>query len=682
MNDDFKQDEEERAALYDLFKTRGTPLSKEEAEHLTPILHSLNHPSTRYSEPSLIAEGGEKRIYRVFDHRLNRFVAMAQASKAETTLEQEQFLREGQLTANLTHPNIVPIYNMGVGNDGTPFFSMELVPGDSFKDIIQKLKHGNAAYKIQYPVEILLGIFNKVCDAVAYAHSRNVLHLDIKPDNIRVGHFGEVFLCDWGLASVEEYIDKGEAKPGQLDSDLLNDMTLTGTMKGTPGYMAPEQTRNEPKTKQTDIYALGAILYLILTRELPVDGKNANDVIENTRTGNIIHPCKRRISHPVPAGLAAVAMKALAIESTDRYTGVQDLQADINRFLTVYPTNAQHASIFTRINLLAQRHRKLTTWLMAFLIALAIVMSINLTIIQREKRTAETNLALFIEEQEKAQKMDDRLDILSRQSKYVTGYVNAISMIEIVDQLLARNPDPETVQQLLPRKAELHFLLQQFNAASNALTRIQTLNEKQQQLLELCREYAAIKPDDSTSLSDDEFARLLVQTEAVPWGRAMLLYYYKMRGGSWKKQEMDPAEHVQVIGAMLARLNEIGENNIPDLKFSKRPEGFHLDLSHTPYSSYVVKIPNVWRANVLSPLKLHSLDISHTPVSLRRELDLPNLKELRMVGVSVRPPTALPFMLKHPDLERVVLGKGDYPSTVVQAIRNRGIKVVEEAYKR
>ena len=124
MDSDNTTDEKRRTLLYDFFKNHESPLQKEETERLTPILNLLKNSSVRYAKPSLIAEGGEKRIYRVFDQRLNRFVAMAQAAQAETAKEQEQFLPEGQLTANLTHPNIVPIYNMGIGDDDVPFFSM------------------------------------------------------------------------------------------------------------------------------------------------------------------------------------------------------------------------------------------------------------------------------------------------------------------------------------------------------------------------------------------------------------------------------------------------------------------------------------------------------------------------------------------------------------------------------
>ncbi len=143
---------------------------------------------------------------------------------------------------SLAHPNILPIHNMGVDPNGKPFFTMELLPGDSLKDIVSGLKSSKADYVSRYSLDALLSIYQKICDAMAYTHSRGVLHLDLKPSNIRVGPFGDVFVCDWGLARIVREADSSETQePGELDGDELNDFTLSGTLKGTPGFMAPEQ---------------------------------------------------------------------------------------------------------------------------------------------------------------------------------------------------------------------------------------------------------------------------------------------------------------------------------------------------------------------------------------------------------------------------------------------------------
>jgi hypothetical protein len=515
----------------------------------------------------------------------------------------------------------------------------------------------------------LLDIFLKVCDAVAYAHSREVLHLDIKPDNIRVGQFGEVFLCDWGLSRVGNPASPGEPEPGQLDGDLLNDITLTGTLKGTPGFMAPEQVVNQKKTVQTDIYALGAILYLILTHRLPVDGKTASEMAENTRKGNIVHPKKGRI----PKGLVAVAMKALSLDPESRYKSVQALQSDVKRFLGGHPTEAENAGLFIRMVLLIQRHRELTFWTLAFLVLLAVVMGFALGTIRKEKQVAELNLSLYKAEQENAQQMDRKLALLSTYSQNLSGYVNAVSMISILNEMVSKNTDPEIVQRLLLKKAWLHVVLEQFTEACQVFGKIRDLDEDSRAIFALCREYALAKPDDQALLSGGDLARLLTRRETIRQDLAFFIYYHHFR----KEPEMPPEEYIQVAGAILSRLNEMDEDIIPRLKLSRRPEGYHLDMSRTPYSNYVVAVPMVYRQNVLAPLHLHSLDISHSPVSLVRELTHMKVKELRMVGTSIFPVEGLVWSMKALGVERLILGEDEYPEMILQKLRSSGIEVVE-----
>ncbi|WP_168432933.1 serine/threonine protein kinase [Pontiella sulfatireligans] len=671
----------DRDMVDDLYENKDNVLSEKEAESLNPILKSLTDNESRYDEPVLMAEGGEKRIYRVYDGHLNRFVAMAKASRAVTERDQEQFLREGQLTANLTHPNIVPVYNVGIDSEGTPFFSMELIPGDSLRDIIHELKKGNASYKTQYPLETLLGIFSKVCDALSYAHSREVLHLDIKPDNIRVGQFGEVFLCDWGLARVI-HEEKAEPPPGELDSDILNDMTLTGTMKGTPGFMAPEQTvREGNKTIKTDIYALGALLYNILTHEIPVKGSSANEVVENTRVGKIVPPRKRCPEKHIPQGLAAVALKALAFDPNNRYGSVLALQAEIQRFVSGFPTEAERAGPVVRLTLLAQRHRKLTFWLTAFLAVLAIVMSINLSIISRKHRAAETNFALFRNEQEETNRINKELTDLSILAQEIPNYTHAHRMQKLTEKLLALGRiEPDRLQVVLRRQATGLLVTQQFNEAIKAYEKLTDPSQHTLRRLKLCREYATLKPEDWKSLSGPELAQLLATHYSTLSGSlAKLIYYHDCQS----PRSRNPEEHIAVVGIMLVRHNDISNaGKIPHLKLNRRPKGWHLDLSRTPYSSYRIEMTSpVEDLNILQSLQLYSLDISHTPVSLVKELRYLEIKELRMVGAALQPAKGLVGLFESMGLERLVLGKGDYPEGTIRFIRSKGIEVVEEEYE-
>ena len=652
--------------LSEYYQPSEIALSPEEETALTPIYNSLRETEPRYCEKVPLAEGGEKRVSRVYDRRLGRHVAMAHAAHAKTPKEQEQFLREAKLTANLAHPNIVPIHNMGIDAEGSPFFSMELVPGDSLKDILKKIGSNQPDYRSQYPLDIMLGIFNKVCDAVAYAHSRNVLHLDIKPDNIRVGQFGEVFLCDWGLSLVKKSsTDTGELESGQLDGDILNDMTLTGTMKGTPGFMAPEQVNNQNKSQQTDIYALGTILYLILTHKLPIDGKNAQELIENTRLGKIIHPRKRNALHPCPTGLAAVAMKALALEPANRYASVQNLQSDVNRYLAGYPTHAEQAGIITRSILLTQRHRKLTFWLMTFFALLTLVLSVALPIIHREKMNAETNFALYKQKQEEVSRINKKLSELSFHAKQAPSYIYARKSIGIITLLLQQESiDQETKNSMIFHKAQMQFVLQHFNAALHTFEQLQDPDETTQQLTKLSRHYAEIKPNDFDRLSDDNLAPLLTNLRKS----IALFIYYHNRVKDYRNTT--PEEHIQIVAVMLNRLHGFPISSpIPDLKLRKSPKGYHLDLSHTPYSSFRMHMPFTHEINILQPLHLYSLDISYTSTCLVNELSRLQIKELHMVGIKLTPQSKIHSLFKNMGLEKVVIGKGEYPKFLVEKWR-------------
>ena len=164
----------------------------------SPIFAELQGLGDRYSKPHVIARGGLKQILRVFDTRTGRDVAMAKLLPDAPPEMYEPFLREARLTALLEHPYIIAVHDIGVCGEGLPYFTMELKVGDSLGEIIEQLGMGNAEYLARYDRRSLLVIFIKICEAVAYAHSRHVLHLDLKPDNIQVGDFGEVILCDWG----------------------------------------------------------------------------------------------------------------------------------------------------------------------------------------------------------------------------------------------------------------------------------------------------------------------------------------------------------------------------------------------------------------------------------------------------------------------------------------------------
>ncbi len=664
--------------LLEFYDEKSQNLPDDEEASLLPILQSLDESEERYEELAAIAEGGEKRITCVYDHRLDRQVAMARAAHAKTPQDQEQFLREARLEANLTHPNITPVHNMGFDSDGVPFFTMELIPGDSLKEIISKLRNGDEAYRKKYPPEALLNIFLKVCDAIAYAHSRNVLHLDIKPDNIRVGDFGEVFVCDWGLARII-FGNKPTSTcstPGELDGDVLNNMTLTGTIKGTPGFMAPEQTvADGEKSFQTDIYALGALLYMLLTYEPPIEGSSRNEIMENTREGRIVPPRSRKTDRPIPRSLEAVALKALALNPADRYASVSELQQEISRHLAGFPTQAEHAGIASSLALLIKRHNRMTLLALFFLLFMAMVVSINLVVIQKQKneavaarKKAEENFLLYCKQQEVANKLDSQLSVSTDYTLHSSDFSKAREMIRALEIGLEKTTDPEEKKALLIKRGNLNFVLQQFNLAVADLEESGSTLPNDLDTLRLSRKYAQLKPNDRRVLSLEQMTELVEEAKTSNKAIYYLYYHYIIR-----KPVPNPPAYLPLAKAMLDKLNRIKPTiaSPKPLKLEKRKEGYHLDLTKSPYQIFTMSGVGLPRINILEPLDLYSMDISNRPLLNLAEFKQLHIRELDMAGVHINRTQILIRNLADMGIIKLRIDVAAYPRNVIDELRKQ-----------
>ena len=206
----------------------------------TPMMDSLRSTQEHFKDFEYYSEGGLKVIQLCHDCRSNRLVAMATLKDKEDPQKMEAFVREAKLNAALQHPNIVPVYEVGLDNE-QPWFTMKFIAGKSLEEVINDLASGKDNEFSD--LNNRLDAFIKICDAIAYAHSLGVLHLDIKPANIRLSEYGNVVVCDWGLADVISSIcDESLIEYSSLVEYDLNNLTIDGTIKGTVGYMAPEQT--------------------------------------------------------------------------------------------------------------------------------------------------------------------------------------------------------------------------------------------------------------------------------------------------------------------------------------------------------------------------------------------------------------------------------------------------------
>ncbi len=336
-----------------------------------------------YSLDSVVATGGMGAILRAFDNNLQREVALkVMLNSADATSESVYgFVTEAQITGQLEHPNIVPLHDIGVAADGTIYYTMKMIEGRTLREILKEIRDGNEDTIERYPIAKLLTVFQKVCDGMAYAHSRLVVHRDLKPDNVMVGEFGEVLILDWGLAKV--LTPEGAAADAATTSELDGPLpvgadgfaTMAGQVKGTPNYMAPEQAegRVEDLDGRTDIYALGGILYVILTLHPPITGSNLDEILTRVTTSDIMPPISynsQTIENPtglaaphcpdgkIPSALSAVAMKCMAYANDDRYQFVEALQGDIAAYQGGYATMAEDAGLFTQVKLLMQRNKK------------------------------------------------------------------------------------------------------------------------------------------------------------------------------------------------------------------------------------------------------------------------------------------------------------------------------------
>ena len=346
----------------------------------------------KYKVITTINSGGMGVILQARDLRIRRTVAMKVINSQHQFSRENalRFIDEAQLTGQLEHPNIVPVYELGIDEQGEMFYTMKFVKGTTLDDVLRDLRGGKAKIIEKYPLSALLTIFQKVCDAVAFAHSKGVVHRDLKPENIMIGAFGEVLVMDWGLAK-NLTGGRREARPASADDaaamnakpdDLRGFETMHGLIVGTPPYISPEQASGELDKidGRSDIFVLGEILYAILTLRTPFEGATVQEVVGKILGSQIEHPSAHNLpkkstrrhrrdlaaesfvlahcpGQRIPDGLSAVVMKALALAPSQRYQTVGDLQEDITACQGGFAPKAERASLLKHVALWAGRHK-------------------------------------------------------------------------------------------------------------------------------------------------------------------------------------------------------------------------------------------------------------------------------------------------------------------------------------
>ncbi|HLW66317.1 MAG TPA: PAS domain S-box protein [Gemmataceae bacterium] len=311
-------------------------------------IHSAPATETRYAFTSIHAAGGMGRVWRARDRQLDREVALKELrpEAAGNNKTAARFIREARLTGQLEHPGIVPVYELTTRpGSNEPFYTMRFVGGGTLTEAIRAY-HAKRRSGQSGPLElvVLLTAFVAVCNTIAYAHSRRVLHRDLKGDNVILGDFGEVIVLDWGLAKRMDQPDEEEPDiswPALQSQDA--GLTVQGEIIGTPAYMAPEQAegRLEQIDERTDVYGLGAMLYEILTGQPPFVGANTLEVLKKAVRGQPAPP--HELWPEVPPALEEICLKAMARDPSERYVRADEIAQAIQQWQEVQRRRAEDA---------------------------------------------------------------------------------------------------------------------------------------------------------------------------------------------------------------------------------------------------------------------------------------------------------------------------------------------------
>ena len=306
---------------------------------------SLNEPlpselKRRYHRRRTLGSGGMGTVLLCRDRTLGRQVAVKTIpADVGDDVRRARFLAEARITSQLAHPGIPPIHDLFSDDEGSLYYSMKLIRGQSLAEVLEALRGQDAQVEERYNLVRLMSIFLSASQAVAYAHTRRVIHRDLKPDNIMVGGFGEVLVMDWGLARMLEddpediqfAAETGAGIPTLADPILTQD----GAIVGSPAYMAPESQEGDSSLVGTasDVYSLGVLLYELLTLHRPFEAQSLPRLLYLKATGDFERPSHRYPERDIPPELERICVKAMALRSSDRYPDAGALTTDLESYL-------------------------------------------------------------------------------------------------------------------------------------------------------------------------------------------------------------------------------------------------------------------------------------------------------------------------------------------------------------
>ncbi len=452
-----------------------------------------------------IARGGMGAILRAVDGDLRREVAVKYLLDQKDPTKKSRFIEEGQINAQLEHPNIVPVYDLRTDPQGRPYLMMKLIKGRDLKQILDQLREAASGVasapriEKEWSLGRLLNILVNICNGLGFAHAHGVVHRDLKPANIMLGDFGEVYVMDWGLAKVLKGATSGtetvsgaaefsafmgesgessarRSSPVVTSREPEADLTQEGSIMGTPMYMSPEQALGDLQAidQRSDVYALGAILYEMLTLQPPIE-KTGDYVaiLRRVGLGEIIPPEKRAPKRArdgkIPRELAAIAMKALAKEPGQRYANVELLRQDIERFQEGRSVSAKEDTRKEMIWKFVKRNKGLSAGLaMTLLVLVASLWFIGSAWLKANDALSRMTQA----EEARKQQARDSVPALVRAARMLTGekqFGDALTQLDTALRFDARDADAHLLRgQILIGEQRYEEARQEFAACLNA----------------------------------------------------------------------------------------------------------------------------------------------------------------------------------------------------------------------
>jgi serine/threonine protein kinase len=377
---------------------------------LTP--EELPDFNTVYEISGDFAEGGCGKIYLARDKILRRFVAVKSLREdlASSPSVQSRFLSESRITAQLDHPNIIPIYSLGRSGDDGLMLAMKLIKGKSLREHINDIildykRNGVREDKERESLAWRLEIFLRVCDAAAYAHSRDTAHCDLKPENVLIGEFHETYVMDWGIA--KKFETCGDSREPVVTDDGAPQIEI----EGTPAYMAPERLAGKKPSPSTDVFSLGMILFELTTLLHAVEGSDVDEISSSILSGDLSPVRHRFPSVKIDRDLRAVIEKARAYDPADRHQSAEELAGDVRKYMRFTETSARPDSHLMKIIRWMYHHKNaammiITATILALSAATTLTLYQKMELSQKARKRESLMSALFFSSAATAMRID------------------------------------------------------------------------------------------------------------------------------------------------------------------------------------------------------------------------------------------------------------------------------------